>query len=185
MNRSTQLFSTLSSKLKWIIFLFLPVIGFSQGKLDTLKLLDNKLTLLAPHELSPMTDKIWDIKYPGKARPDLVLTDGDAEVNLIANKTNAPATETQMASFKTFQLTELKKKRADLTVLEEGVKQVHGKNVGYIKFLTQAIDQKVFNYYFFIIVDGRILFFTFNCIEKLQSTWEKTADNIVASLKTN
>jgi len=56
--------------------------------------------------------------------------------------------------------------------------------VGYIKFLSQAVDQAVFNYYFFAVADGKVLFFTFNCIEKLRKDWEKEADEIVASVKT-
>jgi hypothetical protein len=70
-----------------------------------------------------------------------------------------------------------------MTVLDEGVKTINGKKIGYFKFLTQAVDQKVFNYYFFTVVNGKILLFSFNSIEKLQKKWEHTADEIVASLK--
>lgn len=56
------------------------------------------------------------------------------------------------------------------------------KKIGYFKFITEAVDQKVFNYYFFTMLDGKILFFTFNCIKELQKKWETTADAIVASL---
>ncbi len=71
-----------------------------------------------------------------------------------------------------------------MTVLDEGVKTMNGKKIGYFKFLTQAVDQKVFNYYFFTVVDGKVLLFSFNCIEKLQKKWEPTADKIVSSLVT-
>ena len=92
------------------------------------------------------------------------------------------ATENQIPAFKDAQLQQLKKSRPDMTVLDDGIKTINGKKVGYFKFLTQAIDQNVFNYYFFTVVDGKILLFTFNTIEKLQKKWEKTADEIVASL---
>ena len=72
----------------------------------------------------------------------------------------------------------------ELKVLNGGVKVINGKKVGYFKFITQAIDQKIFNYYFFTIVDGKILLFSFNCIETLRVNWEKSADEIVNSLKT-
>jgi hypothetical protein len=32
-------------------------------------------------------------------------------------------------------------------------------------------------------VEGKVVLFTFNCIEKLRHSWEGTADQIVASLK--
>lgn len=168
----------------FIAFFFLPVLLFSQVKLERISLLNNKATILAPKELSKMTNEMWTLKYQKRVRPILVLTDANGEVNLIADITQQSVTEDQLGSFKDFQLAQLKKGKSDLKILQDGVRTINGKKVGYYKFLSKAIDQKVFNYYFFTIVDGKILFFTFNCIEKLQTTWEKTADQIVASLKT-
>ncbi len=130
-----------------------------------------------------MTEEMWTAKYQKRARPILALSDEDGEVNLIADMTQQPATENQIVSFKDYQIQQLKAKRPDLNLLSDGVKTVNGKKVGYFKFVTQAVDQKVFNYYFFTIVDGKILLFTFNCIEKLQKKWESTADDIVSSLQ--
>ena len=169
--------------MKFLILLLLPIFSFGQSKLDTVSILKGKVKILAPKELSSMTDEMWTAKYQKRPRPILVLSDEDGEVNLIADMTQQPATENQVASFKDYQIQQLKAKRPDLNLLSDGVKTVNGKKVGYFKFVTQAVDQKVFNYYFFTIVDGKILLFTFNCIEKLQKKWESTADNIVASLQ--
>jgi len=97
--------------------------------------------------------------------------------------TRQPATEGDLAAYKDFQIAQLKKSRTDLQFLGDGVKTVNGKRLGYFKFVSQAIDQKVFNYYFFGIVNGKVLLFNFNCIEKLRAGWEKSAEEIVASLK--
>ena len=171
--------------MKLIALLFFPIFSFGQIKLDQkIFLLDNKVEVSAPKTLSKMSDEIWAFKYQKRARPILVLSDENAEVNLIADLTKQPGTESQMASFIDLQIAQLKKGRKDLEFIDDGVKSLNGKKIGYFKFLSQAIDQKIFNYYFFTIVDGKILLFTFNCIEKLKTYWEKTADDIVASLKT-
>jgi hypothetical protein len=170
--------------MKFLLLLLLPALSFAQTKLDTISLLNNKVKILAPEELSPMSEQMWALKYQKRTRPIMVLTDEDGEVNLIADMTQQPATENQLVSFKDFQIQQLKTKRPDLELLGNGVKTVNGKKVGYFKFVTQAVDQKVFNYYFFTLVDGKILLFTFNCIEKLQDKWESIAEQIVASLKT-
>ncbi len=141
--------------------------------------------MLAPVTLTTMSDEMWAFKYQNKARPILVLTDKDAEINLIAHLTNQPAQESQINEFKEAQIKQLKKQRPDLTFIDSGVRLINGKHIGYFKFISQAIDQKVFNYYFFATLDEKILLFTFNCIEKLQNTWENTADKIVASLQIN
>ena len=170
--------------MKFLIFLFFPLFSFGQSKLDTVTILSGKVKILAPKELSSMSEQMWTLKYQNRTRPVMVLTDENGEVNLIADMTKQPAAENQLASFKDYQIQQLKSKRSDLTVLEDGVKSINGKKVGYFKFVTQAVDQKVFNYYFFTLVEGKILLFTFNCIEKLQKNWEATADKIVASLTT-
>jgi hypothetical protein len=170
--------------MKVLILLLFPIFSFGQTKLDTVSFLSGKVKILAPEELKPMSDQMWTLKYQQRTRPVLVLSDEDGEVNLIADMTQQPASESQLASFKDFQIQQLKSRRPDLELLSDGVKTINGKKAGYFKFVTQAIDQKVFNYYFFTLVNGKILLFTFNCIEKLQKKWESTADQIVASLKT-
>ncbi|HEX9510672.1 MAG TPA: hypothetical protein VF939_09320 [Puia sp.] len=169
--------------MKLLLFLLFPVIGFSQTGVEKVSLVDNKVTLLVPKGLSIMSAEMWKLKYQQRERPELVLTDEDGEVNLVGKRTQQPATDAQIASYTDFQLAQLRKSRSDMTVLGNGIKVVNGKKVGYIKFLSQAVDQPVFNYYFFVVVDGKILFFTFNCIEKLRKVWEMTADEIVDSLR--
>ena len=67
-------------------------------------------------------------------------------------------------------------------IIDSGIKSINKKKVAFFKFITKAIDQNIFNYYFFTILEGKVLMFTFNCIEKLRSRWEKSADEIVLSL---
>lgn len=170
--------------MRFLILLLIPVFSFSQSRMDTVRFLNGKVKILAPRELKPMSDQMWTAKYQKRVRPLLVLSDEDGEVNLLADMTPQPAAENQLASFKDFQIQQLKTRRPDLELLSDGIKTINGKKVGFFTFVTQAIDQKVFNYYFFTIVDGKVLLFSFNCIEKLQKKWEHTADQIVASLKT-
>jgi hypothetical protein len=161
-----------------------PILSFGQPKLDrTISLLDNKVEIRVPNELSKMTDDMWTLKYHTMPRPELVLTDENGEINLLVDLTQQPATDNQLAEYKNFRISNLKKTRTDIKVLSDGVKIVNGKKIGYLKFLSQASDQKIINYYFFTVVNGKILFFTFNCIEKLQNIWEKTADQMLDSLK--
>lgn len=166
------------------IALLIPFISFAQIKMEKMNLLNGKVEFNSPTELTKMTDEMWSLKYKNKPKPTFVVSDKNGGVNLIADTTNQSASESQLGLWKDFQIEQLKKNRPDLKVLNGGVKVVNGKKVGYFKFITQTIDQKIFNYYFFTIVDGKILLFTFNCIEKLRVNWKKSADEIVTSLKT-
>jgi hypothetical protein len=92
-------------------------------------------------------------------------------------------TADKVGEFKDYQVALLKRSRPDARWLQDGVKPINGKQVGYFQFITNAVDQTVFNYYFFTDIDGKILFLSFNCIEKLLPDWKETAETIVSSLK--
>jgi hypothetical protein len=171
--------------MKFVLLLLLPVLGYYQDKLIKITLFENKVELMVPEMLGEMSADMWNLKYQQQARPALVLTDGDAEINLIADMTQQSCPENKLIDYKDFRIEHLKKQRPDVEMLADGVKTINGKKVAWFKFLSQAVDQKVFNYYSFIIIDGKILSLTFNCIKKIQKPWERKADEIIASLKTN
>jgi hypothetical protein len=129
-----------------------------------------------------MSDQFWNTKYPNRTRPILALSDENGEVNLLADMTSQQLSENQLSAYKDFRIEHLKKGPSDVKILEDSVVNINGMKVAYIKFTSQAVDQNIFNYYFFAIVDGKILLFTFNCIGKLRAKWEKPADDMMLSL---
>jgi len=169
----------ISCNLAFVVSLY----SFSQKNADTIAILDAKVKIVVPKELTPMSDEMFAIKYGNKKKPILILSDKDAEVNFLADLTPQPATENDLAAYRDFRIEQIKKNRSDFEIKDKGLKTVNGKKVAYFKFLSQAIDQKVFNYYFFALVDGKVLLFTFNCIEKLQKDWEAKADTMLSTLK--
>jgi hypothetical protein len=169
--------------MKFIALLLFPLFSFAQIKPDQkISLLDNKIEIFAPRELSKMSDEIWTFKYHNLPRPEVALTDENGEVNFLIDLTQQPASQSQIGQYKDFRINNLLK-RADVKILKDGVKSVNGKNIGFIKFSSSASDQNIFNYYFFSVVNGKIVLFNFNCIEKLQGTWEKIGDEMLSSLK--
>ena len=170
--------------MRIILLLLMPAFGFSQIKLEKLSFLGDKVEILCPSNLKEMSDETWKLKYHDFPRPILALSDDKGEVNFLADMTKNAGTEDQLTSYKDLRKERLKKNYPETKFLSDGVKTVNGKKVGYLKFISTATDQKVFNYYFFTIEDGKILFFTFNCIDSLRSKWEKKADEMVSSLKT-
>ena len=168
-----------------LLFL-LPLFSQAQIKLQKRSLLNGRIELLVPDYFKPMTAEVTAVKYPNPAkRPDLVLTDANAEVNIVISVTPQPIQPSQMGQYKDFMIGSLKQTHPDATWLDNGVKTIHGKNIGYFKLISPAVDQKVFVYYFFTNMDGKVLLFTFNCTESLLPKWKDTADAIMASLVVN
>ena len=166
--------------MKFIIILLFPVFSFAQTNFEK-KIFLEKVEILIPTELTKMTDDAWQIKYHNLPKPSAALSDENGEVNLLIDLTQQQAKEIQLEAYKDMRLTNLKK-RADVKILDHGVKYINGKKASFIKFSSEATDQTVFNYYIFIILDGKILSFTFNCIDKLKTDWEKAAEKMFASL---
>ena len=170
--------------LKTIAFLlFIPFCGLAQIQLEKKSLLDNKIELLVPTNFTVMTPEMLAFKYHSANKPQIVFTNEDADVNLVVSLMPQPMQESQVGLFKDFQLATLKKSRPDAKFLSDGVKKINNKNVGYFKFISAAVDQNVFNYYFFTSLDGKVLLLSFNCTEKLLPKWEDAAESIVSSLR--
>ncbi|NQY31135.1 MAG: hypothetical protein HRT69_16925 [Flavobacteriaceae bacterium] len=167
----------------YLLLIIFPAISFAQSELHKITFLEDTVTINSPVELIEMSDEMFKFKYRMSTKPTLILSDEAAEVNLIANFSNIKISEKMIVAFKDNQIKQLGKKNESLKILDSGVKIVNGRKISYCKFQTDAIDQKIFNYYFFIVHKNKVLMFTFNCLNKLKSKWEKVADEIVMSVR--
>ncbi len=166
------------------LLLLIPCLSFAQAKLEKQTFLDNKVALLVPAGFKPMSADMMAQKYPNQSqKPDVLLTDENAEVNLIITRTPQPVQSAQMGQYKDFMVSSLKRSHPDAKFLEDGIKDINGKKVGYFKMISPAVDQNVYVMYFFTNVDGKAVIFTFNCTEKLLPQWKDAADSMMMSLK--
>jgi len=175
----------MKSITKTIFLAFIiPFSVIAQVKLEKKTFLNNRLELMVPADFKPMSEEMLNVKYPNtRQKPDLVLTDENGEVNIVISRPPQPMKSEQVGTFKDFQMNSLKKARPDAKWLKDGVRTINGKNVGYFEFISNAVDQTVFNYYFFTNMDGKVLLLSFNCTESLLPKWKETAEAIVSSLK--
>ena len=105
------------SYMKLLALLFLPIFSFAQIKLDKkISLLNNKVEILAPKELSNMTDELWHIKYHNNPRTTVALSDENGEINLLIDDTQQPVAPYQLGDYKEFDIKSLKEKRRDVKI---------------------------------------------------------------------
>ena len=166
------------------VLLLLPYFSQSQIKLVRRSLLNGKVELSVPANFKQMSTQALAAKYAHQGQqPAAVFNDAKADVNLVISQTGQTMTPDQIGQYKDFMINTLKHARPDAAWLDNGVKTINGKQVGYFKLMTTAADQKVFAFYFFTILDGKLLMFTFTCPQTLQPKWKTTADAMLASLK--
>lgn len=181
---NAQPFFALKRFFQLMLIICLPVCSFAQAVAHKkLSLLNGKVEISFPAELTEMTNENWKKKYGSAEKPFLALSDKKLELSMIAHQTGQEWVEAEMNEYVQFRIDNFKNNRLDAKVLEHGVKDVNGKKVGFIKFETKPGNTVIFNYYFFAVLDGQMLLFSFNTPETLKAQWEKPADEILGSLK--
>ena len=60
--------------------------------------------------------------------------------------------------------------------------EVDNHNIGKIKYLSNAVDTKIYNNTIFFSYNNKLVLISFNCTKDLQEEWEVVSDFIVDSL---
>ena len=164
------------------VFIFISQLVFSQQDWNVLKSAKLNLELKYPSSLKVMDDEIFNIKYKLPKKPEICLADETSKISLIGDMRNESGTDKDLNNILESSKQLMLSKRSDIKILSSGIKTVNNKKIAFIKFHSEAIDQKIFNYIFFTTINGKILMCNFNCIEKIQMEWEPIADEIVNSI---
>jgi hypothetical protein len=164
-------------------FLFLPLVTLLEIELEKRSLLDNKIEIRVPKEFVEMPKEMVAIKYPGQNKPKLILTNEATTTNLAFSLTSSEANPGLIKTYKDLFVQTYKTSFPSATWLSEGITEINGKQVGYLKLITEAADQKIFNYVFFTDLEGKLLIGTFNCVEKDMKVWQPVGEEMVESLR--
>jgi len=146
-------------------------------------LLEDKIRIRLPKSFTVMSPEIAAIKFPSERRPGLIYSNSTASISISFNHTNNNVLEDQINEAKNSMLQVLKKLQPSAVWLEDGVKTIAGKNIGYFDFLTKAIDTDIYNFMFLVELDGRLLMCNFNCTVNEMEDWKFVARGIMESLR--
>jgi hypothetical protein len=175
----------ISSKIFYsLILCSIPVLSFSQAKLQKKNFIDNKVELLVPADFKPMAQDLVDFKYQNSInKPSFVLTNKDVDVNIAFQLQEKVSGPVPLEAYKKHQLEILKKSMPDAEWKGDSIVTINGRKVGYFKVITPALNERIYNYFFFTNLDDKVLLISFNCVESLLPKWENIAEQIVGSLK--
>lgn len=152
-------------------------------ELEKKSLLNNRLELKVPKDFQIMSEEMLNTKYPTDRRPKLVYTNESGGINVALNLTESRATQNEIVSYKDYLLQTFKSAYPTAEWKSNGVKTVNGRKIGYLEFVTPAIDTEIYNLIFFTDLDGKLLLCTFNCTINSMNEWNSTAKEIMHSLR--
>lgn len=176
--------------MKVLTLAFISLLTFPIVELEMRDLPDAKIELLVPKTFKVMTKELLGKKYPyvyinTEKQEAFVLTDDSATVYLAFNydpRTEQISSESIILTKNAFKIG-FQEAYPNANLIEDGIKYINRKRVGYIKFITQQGDKKTYNYFFLTDVRRKLLLCSFSCPEKLMPEWEETAEQIVNSLR--
>lgn len=161
----------------------IAIIAFSTPiELEKKTIMNDKVEILMPKGWKPMSEELIKIKYPRSRPPKLVYSDVTGAISLAFNHTDSKASPATLEKYKEVLKTSLENAYPDAVWEEDAIKEINGKKAGVFRVLTEAVDDKIYNYMVFTDVDGTLLICSFNCIEKKIKEWKPVAHEIMNSL---
>jgi len=165
-----------------VVIFILSAAFVSTIDLEKKSLLNDKVELKIPSAFQVMSDEILKIKYPSENRPELVYTNESGGINVALSLTANSASQESLSEV-VDQFTTVFKSASAIDWKGEGVNTINDRKVGYIEFVSPAMDTEIYNLLFFTDLDGKLLICTFNCVKKNMKEWKTTAKEIMNSLR--
>ena len=119
--------------------------GFAQNGLEKI-ILDSKLHILVPTGFTRMERKMFTTySSVDKRKPWWAITYDNGKVVLSCTSTEKKVDDNSIPAFTDQLIAELKASMDDFKLADDGILLQDGKNIGYIKFISQMKDQKTFS----------------------------------------
>lgn len=148
-------------------------------------LLEDQVKIRIPKNFMLMPTEIASLKYPSERRPNPIFTDESTSINLAFNYTTTPLADAEMQEFNENMVEVFKQMQPGASWLDEGIKDVHDKPMGFIEFISPALDGAIYNLMVFLSFEDQALICSFNCLEEDREEWRPIAHAMMESLQIN
>jgi hypothetical protein len=163
----------------FVIFVFYSTASSAQDSLVLKSFIGNKVRILLPSSFRTIPPDSIAIEYPGLImRPSVILRNETESFKII--ETGDDLNDTQLVEYKYFKVKGFKES-SNTKLVNEGMKRINGKRVGYIKAI--YTENGSFAYFFFITLYDKLILFIYNCPEQIWQTLEARLEKMVNSLK--
>jgi hypothetical protein len=150
-----------------------------------MSLLDGKVSLLMPSQLTPMSTERLIEKYPNANRPSVVYTNPRASVNVALDHTAHRLPVGQLAAAHESVRTTFKNLYPSAEWFRSEMRKINGRAFFLIELRTPAIDTEVRNIIVGTSVDDRLLMISFNVTKALEKEWLPTGNKVIESIAVN
>ncbi|ERI10669.1 hypothetical protein [Aneurinibacillus aneurinilyticus] len=143
---------------------------------------EDQIRMSIPAAFEEMEPELMDIKYPSRRRPDYIYTSESTSINVTMKIMEQQIKEEELEDFTHTMMDILRKLQPDADMLDIGIKEVNGVQIGYFDFITKALDTKTYNVMFLFIVGDNVATGSVNCLKKEMNVWKPIAYGMMDSI---
>ncbi|MFJ7662792.1 hypothetical protein ACIQXW_10360 [Lysinibacillus sp. NPDC097162] len=147
-----------------------------------LRFYDNQIRMSIPTAFEEMETDLKDIKYPSSRRPDYIYTSVSTSINVTMKIMEQQLQEEELEDFTETMMTILQKLQPDAEMLDSGMKEVNGLQIGYFDFISKALDNKIYNLMFLFIAGDNVATGSVNCLKKEMNIWQPVAYGMLETI---
>lgn len=143
---------------------------------------EGQIRMCMPAAFDVMEPELMDIKYPSSRRPDYIYTSESTSINVTLKIMEQQVKEEELEDFTETMRNILQKTQPTTKMLDIGMNEVNGLQIGYFDFISPALDNKIYNLMFLFIVGEHVTMGSVNCLKKEMDIWKPIAYGMMESI---
>lgn len=143
----------------FVLLSFVSALTEAATALETLALLNGRVTMSVPAGFAKMGDADRQVKYPGANAPSVVLTNSSGDVNIALDRKPVAIRLEELKDLEPV----IKKQMAGAKINSSGIRKINGHDFLVIDMDTRAIDATIRNVMAMTSDGGRLLVISYNC----------------------
>lgn len=143
---------------------------------------DHQIRMSIPAAFDVMEPELMDIKYPSSRRPEYIYTSESTSINVTMKIMEQQIKPEELEDFTHTMMNMLHKLQPSAEMLDIGMKEVNGVQMGYFDFITPALDDKIYNLMSLFMVGDNVAMSSVNCLKKEMNIWKPIAYGMMESI---
>ncbi|MGA3599093.1 hypothetical protein [Lysinibacillus agricola] len=143
---------------------------------------EGQIKMCIPTTFDVMEQELMDIKYPSSRRPEYIYTSESTSINVTLKIMEQQIQAEELEDFTETMMTILQKTQPTAKMLDIGMNEVNGVQIGYFDFITPALDNKIYNLMFLFIVGKNVTMGSINCLKKEMDIWKPIAYGMMETI---
>jgi hypothetical protein len=164
-------------------FILLLMFSASASALDAKMRLENikslGLSVEIPTQFTPLSEKLAEIKYPSKRRPQVIYSNESGSVSFGISKLKKPEL-VGIDEIKDNILIAMKNLAPQASQIEAG-----GNKAWLITFTSKGLDADILNMQLYMLSDNNLIIATFNMTESNVNEYQSLGKKTLTSIKLN